>query len=97
MTSETTAQPRLVTREVICTTTVWITFDESKFTPEFFAEFNEHFFKFGEDLDEHAKHLAFLHVRRGCEERDFIEGYGPGADMGFKFRVSDDDQEVIAR
>jgi len=71
------------TVEVI--STVEVTLDETKFTPEFFAEFNETISDWNDDLEEHAKHLAWVHAT-GVEALDgygsFVEGYGPTKDMG---------------
>jgi hypothetical protein len=67
------------------TQVVTVTLDETKFTPEFMEEFRGHFFDF-ETIDEHAEHLAQLAARGVIEPSkysgEFIEGYGPSADMG---------------
>jgi hypothetical protein len=58
--------------------------DESKFTPEFLAEFRKYFYNFY-DIDDHIEHLA-QRCARGIYDTysDFIEGYGPPKDFGIK-------------
>jgi len=71
------------------TQTVEVELDETKFTDEFMEEFREGFFDFW-TLADHAAHIAQLQARGliDCERvGDFIEGYGPSADMGITARV----------
>ena len=88
------------------TQTVEVTLDETKFTPEFFAEYNETITYLGGDdgdieyaLRQHAEHLALVHAagREDLESRSaFVEGYGPAEEMGIKARVVDTDTDVLA-
>lgn len=85
--------------------TVTVSLDETKFTPEFMEGFNSTIFDAGtiEDgaLEEHGKHLAqmaargvipdFVTARHG----EFIEGYGPSAEMGIAVRVLQEQTEVL--
>ncbi len=80
--------------EVIVTQTVEVTVDESKFTPEFMAEFRRYFYEF-DTLEEHLEHLGQLHARGMCDEFSFIEGYGPAKDFGIKFRITDQEEEAL--
>jgi len=87
------------------TQTVEVTLDETKFTPEFFSEFNTTITDFGGDdgdvewaLRQHAEHLAWVHAagREDLESRSaFIEGYGPAPDMGIKARVTDTETVLV--
>ena len=70
---------------------VEVEIDESKFTPEFMAEFRESFYQF-RTIERHIEHLAQLEAR-GLS-RDFIEGYGPAEDFGIKMRVIDCESEI---
>jgi hypothetical protein len=87
------------TVEVI--STVEVTLDETKFTPEFFAEFNETISDWDDDLEEHAKHLAWVHAT-GVENLSyvriapFVEGYGPVDEMGISAKTEGTECEVIS-
>ena len=96
---------RTFTVEVI--RTVEVTLDETKFTPEFFAEFNSTItHKGGDDGDiewalrNHAEHLAWVHAA-GVEDLEshstspFVEGYGPAAEMGIRARVTEDQTDIV--
>lgn len=87
------------TYTVEVTSIVEVTLDETKFTPEFFAEFNETISDWGDDLAEHAKHLAWVHAT-GVEALDgygaFVEGYGKAADMGISAKTEGTECEVIS-
>lgn len=63
--------------------------DETKFTPEFFAEYVENFSPY-DTLEEHADHIAWMQAC-GIEDMSgrqnpFVEGYGPAKDMGITAR-----------
>lgn len=84
--------------------TVEVTLDETKFTPEFFAEFNTTIgYKGGDDGDiewalrNHAEHLAWVHAV-GIEDLGsstaFVEGYGLIVDMGIKARVTSEETDL---
>ena len=65
--------------------TVSVEVDESKFTPEFLAEFRENFQEL-ETLDDHYEYLAELYATgriKGYPSEE-VEGYGKLADMGIK-------------
>jgi hypothetical protein len=79
---------------VAVTQIVEVTLDETKFTPQFMAEFRESFFHFT-TTEEHALHLAQLHARGVSDDGEFIEGYGPAKDMGIRFKVIDQTEEVV--
>lgn len=84
---------------VVVTQTVEVTLDASKFTPEFMAEFNSSISDWGDDLEEHAKHLAWVHAS-GLEDlaaawrEPFVEGYGPIAELGISARTTDTETEL---
>lgn len=76
---------------------VQVTVDEAKFTPKFMAEFRDSFYDF-HTVDEHIVHLGQLYARGRAFEpgyADFIEGYGPAANMGIRFAISDPDAELV--
>lgn len=78
----------MITKEYEVTGFVRVTVDESKFTPEFMAEFRESFFPY-ETIEEHLEHLANLFARGVVDNSDtFIEGYGPPQEMGIRFAVA---------
>lgn len=80
--------------------TVDITLDETKFTPEFFEEFNGSITDWCDDLEEHAKHLAWVHAT-GVEDlayvrsAPFVEGYGPVDEMGIQAVTRDTEMDVV--
>lgn len=91
------------------TQTIEVTLDDTKFTPEFFKEYNESItYRGGDDGDiewalrNHAEHLAWVHAT-GVEALDyvtpsaaaFVEGYGPASDMGIKAREIATETEVL--
>lgn len=73
---------------------VEVSIDETKFTPEFMAEFNLTMYRFG-SLTKHIEHLAQLYARGIADEFSFIEGYGNASEFGIKFRQIDGYQEII--
>lgn len=82
------------------TQTVEVTLDETKFTPEFMAEFNSTITDFGDDLEEHAKHLAWVHATRVEDlayvmTAPFVEGYGPVDELGIQAITRDTDVECV--
>lgn len=96
------ADPR--TYHVVVTLDVEVTLDASKFTPEFFGEYNNSItYRGGDDgdiewaLKNHAEHLAWVHAT-GVEDLEsrvaFVEGYGPASDMGIRAIVTDADSTV---
>ena len=80
------ARSTLVTRTVLVTVPVDVTLDESKFTPEFLEQFRQDFYDI-DTIDGHAEHLAQMYARDVHGSREFIDGYGPTADMGIKMRT----------
>lgn len=78
-------------RTVSVTLLVDVEVDESKFTPVWLEEFRQYMFPF-ETIDEHIEHLASLEAR-GVLANDFIEGYGPRAEMGIK--ISDAREDLV--
>ena len=85
----------MITKTIQVTQAVEVTVDETKFTPEFMAEFREGFYPFN-DLDEHVEHIAQMEARGLLTglEKEFIEGYGMAVDMGIKATVVDVETEV---
>lgn len=75
--------------EVVKTSVVEVTIDETKFTPEFMQEFNSYMFK--ADMDEHIKTLAY-HAAYDDSET-FIEGYGNLKEMGIELKCTYEDEE----
>ena len=71
-----------------------VSVDETNFTPEFMAEFNRSFYRFG-SIRNHVEHLAQLYARGIVDNRSFIEGYGWASEFGIKFRQIDGNQEII--
>lgn len=63
--------------------TIAVEVDESKFTPEFLAEFRENFQEL-ETLDDHYEYLAELYATGRIQgyAHEFVEGYGRLGDMG---------------
>lgn len=75
---------------------VEVTLDDSKFTPEFFEEYQESIAPYG-TVQKHAEHLAWLHAT-GVEDLDtslnpFVEGYGPINDFGIRAMTKDTEVE----
>lgn len=84
---------------VAVTQHVQVTLDETKFTSEFFSEFNSTISNWGNDLEKHAEHLAWVQAT-GLEDMEggndpFVEGYGPIKDMGISVKVDVVDIEVF--
>lgn len=86
----------MITKDVTVTATVRVTIDETKFTPEVFAEFDKMIEPFGDDLDEHMKRLGWLCLMRGMESHHFFEGLGTGKGFGIKFEEMPGDEIEIA-
>lgn len=82
------------TRTVRVEQIVEVSIDDTKFTPEFMAEFNRTMYRFG-SVNKHIEHLAQLYARGIADEYSFIEGYGKASEFGIKFRHIDGDQEII--
>lgn len=74
----------MITKRVVVSQVIEVTVDDTKFTPEFFAEFEATMFPY-DTIDRHIEHLAQLYARGVVDQGDFIEGYGPSEDMGIKF------------
>ena len=83
----------MITKRVRVTQEVTVTVDETKFTPEFMAEFRASFFPF-DTLEEHVEHLAQLAARGVADNGTFIEGYGPAADMGIRLDTTVEELEI---
>jgi len=73
---------------------VKVTIDESKFDETFMKEFQENFYNFT-SIDDHIEHLAQLYARGLYDNGDFIEGYGNTKDMGIKFNIECQENEII--
>ena len=83
----------MITKRVVVSQVVEVTVDDAKFTPEFFAEFQASMFPYN-TIDRHIEHLAQLHARGVVDQGDFIEGYGPSADMGIKLKIESGSTET---
>lgn len=84
---------KTITVEV--TNTVEVTLDETKFTPEFMKAFSSYMWE-ADTIEDHAKHLAQMHVRGLADwPSTFIEGYGPAESMGISFVVTGRSEEVV--
>lgn len=82
-------------RTVQVTQWVEVEVDESKFTEDFYKEFNRYIFDFGTDISRHIGHLGQLYIRGVVDEyTNFIEGYGEVKDFGIKFKFEECDIEV---
>lgn len=78
----------MVTQQIEAVGSFKVTVDETKFTPEFLAEFSSYMFPV-ETVEECIEHLADLFARGVVDNSTtFIEGYGPPAEMGIKFEAS---------
>lgn len=76
-----------MTQDIDVVIPVTVTVDETKFTPEFLAEFREQFYPF-ETVEDHMRHLAYLEARRMLRDLPcFIEGYGQSQDFGIKVEI----------
>lgn len=71
--------------EVEVTFVVDVEVDQTKFTPEFLAEFRKSLYPF--DFIDHVKHIAQLEAREMLSP-DFTEGYGALKEMGIKAAVT---------
>lgn len=71
---------------------VEVTVDESKFTPEWLAEWRESFYNF-HSVEDHIEHIAQLAARDALHP-NFTDGYGALADMGIEARVVSQQQEI---
>lgn len=78
--------------QVVVTHHVVVSLDETKFTPEFLAEFKQVLYDL-DDVEDHAGHLAQLAVR-DLLRADFIEGYGAPADMGITTEITYSSNEI---
>mgnify|MGYP000981612332 CR=1 FL=1 len=84
--------PRKAIVEV--TQRIEVTIDEARFDQTFFDQFNASITDHGDDLGQHFRHLAVLHARGVADDDRFIEGYGPAQEMGIRFRVVDEWDEL---
>ena len=84
---------------------VEVELDDTKFTPEFMAEFSATITDF-DTLEQHAEHIAQLAAREvyGLNRRvpsEFVEGYGPIGEMGISASVKstevEEDTQALAR
>jgi hypothetical protein len=73
----------MTTEDIEVTQLVKVTVDESKFTPEWMADFREHFYPFT-SIEDHMEHIAQLAARGVISTPCFIEGYGQSDDMGIR-------------
>ncbi len=83
----------LTTSKVAFRQIVTVVLDETKFTPEFLAEFRASFYNF-HTIDEHRAHLAQLYARGLVSATSFIEGYGDARLFGISFEIKTDYLDV---
>jgi hypothetical protein len=77
--------------EIVARTDFTVEVDESKFTPEFFAEFSSYMWHM-DRVEDAVEHLADLFARgliRG-EKNEFVEGYGDIEALGVRFIIHND-------
>lgn len=81
-------------KTVVVQSVVSVTVDETKFTPEFLADFQKSMYPL-KSVDDHIEHLAQLYAR-GIHDSfsTFIEGYGPPKEMGIECKVTDVTEEI---
>lgn len=83
--------------QVEVTQTFDIKVDESKFTPEFMADFRKSFYDF-QTIDDHIKHLAQMYARGIVTPfTKFIEGYGAPKDIGLEFTEVAQEEDIVER
>lgn len=76
-----------MTQDIDVEIPVKVTVDESKFTPEFMAEFREYFYPF-KTVEDHIRHIAFLAATGQLGFLPcFIEGYGESKDCGIEVEI----------
>jgi len=81
-------------KAVTVTQSVRITYDESKFTEEWMAEFRSYMYSF-ETIDNHLKYLSQLAaVGIWVNTDSFLEGYGIAKDFGLNFEIEDIETEI---
>ena len=69
--------------------------DKTKFTKQFMRDFERSFYSF-DSIEDHAKHLAQIYARGFADWPDsFVEGYGKINEMGIKFNLISQDEEII--
>lgn len=77
------------TKNITVNQAIEISFDETKFTPEFMAHYQKHFRPFA-DIDEHISSIAELFSRGVINgESDFLEGYGILSEFGIRIDRKD--------
>lgn len=84
----------LTSKDVEVRRIVRVIFDEAKFTPAFFDQFNATISDFGDDLDLHRIYLGRLFAAGVIDNGQFIEGYGPSAEMGIKLVEIEEDVDI---
>lgn len=84
----------MTTKTVAVEQIVKVTVDETKFTPEFLADFRKSMYPLN-TIDDHIEHLAQLYAR-GIHDSfsTFIEGYGPPKEMGIECKITDVFEEI---
>jgi hypothetical protein len=73
---------------------LYVEIDETKFTPEWLADFRKTFYNF-QSVQDHVEHLARLEAAGiiHTQDRDcFIEGYGPAGN--FKLQITKGKMEI---
>lgn len=97
----------MITKTVAVTSYVKVTLDETKFTPEWMAEFRRGFYDF-DTLGDHIEHLAQLTAREivdenydydklGITPHPFVEGYGPLNEMGILLEIKYIETETMLK
>jgi len=84
----------MTTRTVAVQSIVKVTVDETKFTPEFLADFRRVMYPLN-TVEDHIEHLAQLYARGVYDNfTGFIEGYGPPKDFGIEVKITDVTEEI---
>jgi hypothetical protein len=84
----------MITREVEVTQIVRVTVDETKFTPEFLADFAKAITNY-DSVEEHICYLARMHVRAEIESDSRLEGYGLLHDFGVDFEILSEEDRLL--
>lgn len=80
-------------KQVAFTQVVEVEVDETKFTPEWLADWRKTFYNFT-SVDQHIEHIAQLEARDILNPK-FTEGYGPLVEMGIKAKVIDQTNDIL--
>jgi len=85
----------MIKHSILVAQYIEVTVDETKFTPEFMANFNSHFHHCP-TVEDHMKHIA-VSFARGIitSPSQFLEGYGVLTEFGVKVKREHTDTELV--